>query len=557
MTRTFSFTGAAQALVVPGGVTTVDVDAFGAQGGTGLVGGLPGSGGETVATVPVTPGETLTILVGGRGGAGGAGTAGAGGFNGGAPGGTSPSSGGGGGGASDVRRGAAALADRIVVAGGGGGSGADSGAAGGAGGGLIGLPGGDVLPCSGGGGGTQAAGGPGGATCDGPDGASGTAGAGGGGASGVDSGGGGGGGGLFGGGGGETVGPEFEGGGGGAGGGGGSSFSVAGATGVVHTQGVRVGDGVVTITYLASTLIVTKAGAGTGTVTSSPGGIACGATCSAEFGDGTTVDLAAAADPGSVFGGFSGDCTGMACSVVMGPDRAVTATFGVALPAPGPQAHAVLLKVVTQGAGTGAAEASGTVSSFPGGIACARSGGVDTTGDCDEQYASAMPVTVSAFPGAATTAALAGACTAPAAGPGEAVACTTLTLRDDVVTATFTREGPPAPEIVNLPPTLSCPSAWSVPVAPAGAIGQSIAVTADDPNADQIVALTETGPADLVSRAAGTLTYAPTIVDWLFDLWPGLGPPDEVVQATDNGSPPLAATCTIQVDVVLFAGSPL
>src|SRR5204863_406842 len=38
-------------------------------------------------------------------------------------------------------------------------------------------------------------------------------------------------------------------------------------------------------------LTVSKTGAGSGTVTSSPAGISCGATCSAEFEEGTKVKL--------------------------------------------------------------------------------------------------------------------------------------------------------------------------------------------------------------------------------------------------------------------------
>jgi hypothetical protein len=75
-------------------------------------------------------------------------------------------------------------------------------------------------------------------------------------------------------------------------------------------------------------LTVTNAGAGTGTVTSSPAGISCGSTCVATFADGTTVTLTAKATGRNRFGGWSGDCTGTAtCVVTMTADHAVTATF--------------------------------------------------------------------------------------------------------------------------------------------------------------------------------------------------------------------------------------
>jgi len=52
---------------VPAGVTSVTVDAFGAQGG-GAAGVKGGLGGEATATLAVTPGATYQINVGGYGG---------------------------------------------------------------------------------------------------------------------------------------------------------------------------------------------------------------------------------------------------------------------------------------------------------------------------------------------------------------------------------------------------------------------------------------------------------------------------------------------------------
>ena len=79
-----------------------------------------------------------------------------------------------------------------------------------------------------------------------------------------------------------------------------------------------------------STLTVSKAGAGSGTVTSSPAGISCGATCSTSFTPGTVVTLTAAPAAGSTFTGWSGSCTGTgACSVTMSAAQAVTATFAI------------------------------------------------------------------------------------------------------------------------------------------------------------------------------------------------------------------------------------
>ncbi|HEX6752134.1 MAG TPA: hypothetical protein VF093_00910 [Solirubrobacterales bacterium] len=76
------------------------------------------------------------------------------------------------------------------------------------------------------------------------------------------------------------------------------------------------------------TLTVSKAGTGTGTVTSAPKGIDCGSTCTANFDVGKKVTLLAGEDPGSTFTGFSGACTGTGpCQVTMSEARSVTATF--------------------------------------------------------------------------------------------------------------------------------------------------------------------------------------------------------------------------------------
>jgi hypothetical protein len=85
------------------------------------------------------------------------------------------------------------------------------------------------------------------------------------------------------------------------------------------------------------TLNVAKNGTGRGTVTSSPGGITCGFVCSRGFTSGTSVTLTATPAAGSVFTGWSGDCTGTGgCTVTMDQARSVTATFDVAPTTPPP-----------------------------------------------------------------------------------------------------------------------------------------------------------------------------------------------------------------------------
>ncbi|HJU36104.1 MAG TPA: PASTA domain-containing protein [Gaiellaceae bacterium] len=79
---------------------------------------------------------------------------------------------------------------------------------------------------------------------------------------------------------------------------------------------------------IKDTLSVSKAGDGTGTVTSSPAGINCGTTCSFSYTQGSSVALTAEPAKGSSFAGWSGNCTGKtACAVSMLGARSVVASF--------------------------------------------------------------------------------------------------------------------------------------------------------------------------------------------------------------------------------------
>ena len=83
------------------------------------------------------------------------------------------------------------------------------------------------------------------------------------------------------------------------------------------------GDGVPT--YV---LTVTVHDQGTGTVTSSPAGIDCGADCTESYTQNTVVTLTATPASGYVFVGWSDACTGTGnCSVTMETAKSVTATF--------------------------------------------------------------------------------------------------------------------------------------------------------------------------------------------------------------------------------------
>jgi hypothetical protein len=101
---TFAFTGAPQTYTIPDCVTSIRIEAWGAQGANG--GGL---GGMASGVMTVVEGNVLVVEVGGRNGYNGGGV------------GVSSTSPGHGGGASDVRTGPGTVTDRVIVAGGGGG----------------------------------------------------------------------------------------------------------------------------------------------------------------------------------------------------------------------------------------------------------------------------------------------------------------------------------------------------------------------------------------------------------------------------------------------------
>jgi hypothetical protein len=79
------------------------------------------------------------------------------------------------------------------------------------------------------------------------------------------------------------------------------------------------------------TLSVTKAGTGSGTVTSNPAGINCGSNCSETYNYNTSVTLNATAATGSTFTGWSGaGCSGTGtCTVIMEAAKSVTASFSL------------------------------------------------------------------------------------------------------------------------------------------------------------------------------------------------------------------------------------
>ncbi|MBI4917288.1 MAG: hypothetical protein HY825_15730 [Acidobacteria bacterium] len=166
-----------------------------------------------------------------------------------------------------------------------------------------------------------------------------------------------------------------------------------------------------TFTLSSYALTVSRTGTGSGTVTSDPGGVDCGATCSAEFTYNTAVTLTAAAATGSTFTEWSGEgCAGTGtCQVTMTQARSVTATFTL---------NSYALAVSKTGAG------SGTVASAPAGIDCGA------TCSADFSYNTTVTLTAAATTGSTFTGWSGEGC----AGTG---ACQVTMTQARAVTATF------------------------------------------------------------------------------------------------------------------------
>ena len=174
---------------------------------------------------------------------------------------------------------------------------------------------------------------------------------------------------------------------------------------------------------------VTVVVSGTGTVTSTPAGIVCPATCTAQFAAGASVSLVAVPAPGLTLT-WSGACSGSgACNLTMNGPKTVGATFTAG---PAPATHALTV--------TPAGDGSGMVTSTPAAIDC----GATCTATFVEGTTVALAAT--ATPGS-TFEGWSGACS----GTG---ACNLAMTAPRAVTARFSRMPgtPPPPEDPNAPP---------------------------------------------------------------------------------------------------------
>ena len=253
--------------------------------------------------------------------------------------------------------------------------------------------------------------------------------------------------------------------------------------------------------------------AGTGTVTSTPGGINCqlpqGGACQAYFLPGTSVKLMASPGSGSVLGGWSGGCSGTStCAITMNADQSVGAIFN------GPPTITVSLS------GSG----SGSVVSKPAGINCPT--------QCSATFPSGTTVNLTA---AATSGSGFDGWTSPCSGTGP---CSLSATADQSVGAAF---DPPDFSLTTSPPTIPTVSAggsatFGVAVGALGGYSNSVTLGCSAPTAQGVnctvsptsvkpgatanLTVTTTGPSGALFPLPGKRPSGPIYAAWIF--WPAL-----------------------------------
>jgi uncharacterized repeat protein (TIGR01451 family) len=114
-----------------------------------------------------------------------------------------------------------------------------------------------------------------------------------------------------------------------------NSASVTTTAPEVNTANNAVTDSTVIVAGVAGSLAVTKAGSGSGTVTSLDSGINCGATCAQTYIVGSNIQLTATPAGAALFTGWLGACTGVGtCAVPVSGSETVKATFAASAPGP-------------------------------------------------------------------------------------------------------------------------------------------------------------------------------------------------------------------------------
>jgi Divergent InlB B-repeat domain len=245
-------------------------------------------------------------------------------------------------------------------------------------------------------------------------------------------------------------------------------------------------------------LMVTDAGSGTGTVTSTPSGISCPSSCLAPFSDNSSVTLTATSAAGSTFAGFSANCVPASpqtnpptCAVpIVTADVTVTATFSTG--------SSETLTVTKEGTGTG------TVTSSPAGISCGTT--------CSASFTSEQVVVLTAA--AATGSTFAGWSGEGCTGTGT---CSVTMSAAEAVTATFnlssnvtltvTKAGTGTGTVTSSPAGISCGATCSFSFAS----GTSITLTAT-PAAGSTFTGWGAGPCEGTGTCTFTISGATTVV---------------------------------------------
>jgi phospholipase C len=171
-------------------------------------------------------------------------------------------------------------------------------------------------------------------------------------------------------------------------------------------------------------LTVETAGAGGGTITSSPAGISCPTACVAVFPSGTVVKLTETPDPGSTFSGWYEACGGtLGCTVTLKANATVIANFNLTNPQ---------FLFAQHNNGTGA----GTVTSSPAGISCGTT--------CNYTFPGGTSLTLTAAPTSGSAfAGWSGACS------GTSTACVVDLTANASATASFNSTSPLVPLTVQ------------------------------------------------------------------------------------------------------------
>ena len=241
--------------------------------------------------------------------------------------------------------------------------------------------------------------------------------------------------------------------------------------GTSTTQDYRVSTSGAPVTQFQLTASTT----GSGSISSSPAGISCGADCTQPYDSGTVVALTATPSSGWSFAGWGGDCSDTGpCSVTMSQASSVSATF---TQDPAPSTFAVTVSRTDDG--------SGEEASSPGGIACGA--------DCSESYPQGTTVTLTAAPtsGSSFTGWSGGGCS----GTGTCVVSSTSSVTADFAAL------PPSGGGTNPPP-----GGTTTPTTTTSPITSPVGATSIDPAPN--LTLLRTSPARWRIGRGSTLAYS-------------------------------------------------